>query len=76
MKVLQSIPQAGDYNHDGYGRCCDETIKRAAHVDLYLNDRGSGTFIHQSNKCLRATNGSVMFGDLNNDGWLDIEFSG
>ena len=23
-----------------------------------------------------ATNGSVMFGDLNNDGWLDIEFSG
>lgn len=44
-------------------------------VDLYLNDRGSGTFIHQEQQVFEgATNGSVMFGDLNNDGGSILNF--
>lgn len=46
------------------------------HIDLYLNDKGTGRFIRQEIDFEAATNGSVMFGDLNNDGWLDIEYSG
>lgn len=67
----------GDYNHDGYTDVVVMNNHDGRHVDLYLNDRGSGTFIRQEKVTFdAATNGSVMFGDLNNDGWLDIEFSG
>ena len=67
----------GDYNHDGYTDVVVMNYHEGRRVDLYLNDRGSGTFIHQEQQVFEgATNGSVMFGDLNNDGWLDIEFSG
>lgn len=67
----------GDYNHDGYTDVVIMSNHDGRHVDLYLNDRGSGTFIRQEQIMFEAaTNGSVMFGDLNNDGWLDIEFSG
>lgn len=67
----------GDYNHDGYTDVVVMNYHEGRRVDLYLNDRGSGTFIHQEQQVFEgATNGSVMFGDLNNDGWLDLEFSG
>lgn len=66
----------GDYNHDGYTDVVLMSHHDGRHIDVYLNDRGSGTFIRQKQSFEAATNGSVMWGDLNNDGWLDIEFSG
>lgn len=66
----------GDYNHDGYTDVVLMSCRDGRKVDLYLNDKGSGRFIRQEQTFEAATNGSVMFGDLNNDGYLDIEFSG
>ena len=66
----------GDYNHDGYTDVVMMSYHDGRHVDLYLNDQGTGRFVRQDITFEAATNGSVMFGDLNNDGWLDIEFSG
>lgn len=66
----------GDYNHDGYTDVVVMNWRNGRKIDLYLNDKGSGRFIRQEQKFEAATNGSVMFGDLNNDGYLDIEFSG
>lgn len=67
----------GDYNHDGYTDVVVMSYHNGRRIDLYLNDRGSGVFIRQEQQVFEAaTNGSVMFGDLNNDGWLDIEFTG
>ena len=66
----------GDFNHDGYTDVLIMSNQNGRHIDLYLNDKGTGRFIRQEIDFEAATNGSVMFGDLNNDGWLDIEYSG
>ncbi len=65
-----------DYNRDGYTDVLVMNYHNGRHIDLYLNDKGTGRFILQENSFEGATNGSVMFGDLNNDGWQDIEYSG
>lgn len=78
----------GDYNNDGYNDVlimCYDDYGRS--IDLYRNDSGTGRFILQENalpkettgslgKFHPASNGSVMFGDINNDGWLDIFYTG
>ena len=65
---------AGDVNHDGYTDLLVMTYHQGRHVDLYLNDQGSGRFILQEDLELEgATNGSCMLGDLDGDGWLDLE---
>ena len=67
----------GDINHDGYADLLVMTYHSGRHVDLYLNDHGTGRFILQEALSFEgATNGSCMFGDLDADGWLDIEYSG
>lgn len=66
----------GDYNHDSYTDVVLMNWRDGRKIDLYLNDKGSGRFILQPQTFEGATNGSVMFGDLDNDGYLDIEFSG
>ena len=66
----------GDFNHDGYTDVIMMNTRNGRSIDLYLNDKGTGRFIRQDISFEGATNGSVMFGDLNNDGWLDIEYSG
>lgn len=66
----------GDFNHDGYTDVLLMSFDNERHVDLYLNDQGSGKFIRQEIGFEAVSNGSVMFGDLNNDGWLDIVYSG
>ena len=68
---------AGDVNHDGYTDLLVMTYHEGRHVDLYLNDEGSGRFIQQEGLDFEgATNGSCMLGDLDGDGWLDLEYSG
>lgn len=68
----------GDYDHDGYNDVVmmylEDNVKR---IDLYKNNAGTGTFELQPNVISNsATNGSVMFGDIDNDGWLDIFYNG
>ena len=68
---------AGDVDHDGYTDLLIMTYHDGRHVDLYLNDHGTGRFIRQESVQFEAaTNGSCMLGDLDGDGWLDVEFSG
>lgn len=68
----------GDYNNDGYNDIfvmCHDGKKGS--VDLYKNNNGDGTFSLQAGAVDRgASKGSVMFGDIDNDGWLDIFFAG
>jgi beta-xylosidase len=70
----------GDYDHDGYNDVvimCYDSNGRS--VDLYRNNAGNGTFTLQSgvfDKPNPASNGAVMFGDIDNDGWLDIFYTG
>ncbi len=71
----------GDYNHDGYNDvlviCKDEADRS---IDLYKNIGGTGKFELQKNALPAGykptSNGSVMFGDIDNDGWLDIFHTG
>ena len=73
---VSTIRFHGGFNHDGYTDVVIMSYQNGRHIDLYLNDKGTGRFIRQEIDFEAATNGSVMFGDLNNDGWLDIEYSG
>ena len=66
----------GDFNHDGYSDLAIMTYGDGREVTLYLNDRGSGRFISVDYPLTAATNGAIMFGDLNNDGWLDFAYAG
>lgn len=68
----------GDYNHDGYADVLTiSNDSEGRHIDLYLNDKGSGKFIRQTDASFEnVSKGSVTFGDLNNDGWLDLVYCG
>ena len=71
----------GDYDCDGYNDVIIMSYNNGQRfIDLYKNDAGTGKFLPQGNNILSrsrmASNGSVMFGDINNDGWLDILYSG
>lgn len=69
---------AGDYDRDGFNdiviMCHDGNN---GSIDLYKNNFGNGTFTIQPNTIQhQVSSGSVMFGDINQDGWLDIFFTG
>ncbi|MBQ8423113.1 MAG: family 43 glycosylhydrolase [Coprobacter sp.] len=79
---------AGDYDHDGFTdvliMAYDSNNNRL--INLYRNEGGSGRFSLQRvalpadsdtpGAFYGASNGSVMMGDLDNDGWLDIFYNG
>ncbi len=67
---------AGDFNHDGYTDLLMMTNDGTRNVELYLNDRGTGRFTKAPLDFAGVSNGSVMFGDIDGDGWLDIEYTG
>lgn len=66
----------GDFNHDGYTDIALMYYSGGRNVEIFLNDGGTGKFHPMGLSPEAATNGSVMFADLDNDGWLDLEFSG
>lgn len=66
----------GDFNHDGYTDIAMMYYAGGRHVEIFLNDKGSGKFLPMGLNPESATNGSVMLADIDNDGWLDLEFSG
>ena len=66
----------GDFNHDGYTDVAVMTWNNGRNVEIYLNESGSGRFSPMGLPLEGATNGSVMLADIDNDGWLDLEYSG
>ena len=73
----------GDYDNDGYTDILltGQNRSSARKTSLYKNDQGSGRFILQDQVVnggpLRAySSGSVAFGDMDGDGYLDILSSG
>lgn len=67
---------AGDFDRDGYVDLLVMSNDGSRHVDLYLNQKGTGRFVNANLGLHGASNGSVMLADLDGDGWLDIEYSG
>ena len=76
------IISVGDFDHDGYNDLLimskEDNGDRS--INLYKNMAGSGNFELQTNALPAGykptANGSVMFGDIDNDGWLDIFHTG
>lgn len=77
----------GDYDNDGYNDVLIMSYEDGRSIDLYRNLAGTGKFELQENalpkddsgipgKFHPASNGSVMFGDIDNDGWLDLFYTG
>jgi len=70
----------GDYNNDGYldiliTGCTDYNCNN--HVSKIYKNNGDGTFTEQTGILLTGIqDGSVSWGDYNNDGWLDILIAG
>jgi beta-xylosidase len=77
-KKYYNMISVGDYDHDGYNdlliMCYNDGLVRRE-IDLYKNN-GDGTFALQSPGFVGVSNGSVMFGDVDNDGWLDVFYTG
>lgn len=77
----------GDYDRDGYNDVLIMSDDGDRSVDLYKNMGGTGVFELQEKALSKgsdtpgrfypaASNGAVMFGDINNDGWLDVFYTG
>lgn len=66
----------GDYDHDGYNDVVIMSNDGSSRsVDVYKNNQGNGSFTRFALPN-PASNGSVMFGDIDNDGWLDVFYTG
>ena len=76
------IISVGDFDHDGYNDLLimskEDDGNRS--INVYKNMVGSGRFELQANALPAnykpTANGSVMFGDVDNDGWLDVFHNG
>lgn len=66
----------GDVNNDGYTDIVNMNYRNARHINLYLNNKGTGNFTHKYIDRVAFTNGAVTLGDINNDGNLDILANG
>jgi hypothetical protein len=73
----------GDYDNDGFADILQTGQNRSGvrRTSLYKNDKGSGQFILQESlfngHALRPfSSGSVAFGDMDGDGYLDILSTG
>ncbi|HOP05298.1 MAG TPA: FG-GAP-like repeat-containing protein [Tenuifilaceae bacterium] len=76
--VYSSSVAWGDYNNDGYIDLllCGEDNSGAIITNLYKNN-GNGSFTLQANTGIpNVASGSIAWGDYNNDGYLDVLYSG
>jgi|GEM_PF-133357 len=83
MEKCYRYVAVGDYDNDGHVDVLITGQNKSAvrRTDLYKNDNGTGNFIRQTNifdgGTLRPlSSGSVSFGDMDNNGYLDILSNG
>jgi hypothetical protein len=66
----------GDYDNDGYLDILLTGLGATASVTKIYHNNGNGTFSEQTSISLAAVEGSVAWGDYDNDGYLDILLTG
>ncbi|HEX9005926.1 MAG TPA: FG-GAP-like repeat-containing protein, partial [Bacteroidota bacterium] len=73
----------GDYDNDGFpdvllcGRTTRDWSNPQSVTKLYHNNKGNGTFTEDTNAhFVNVAHGTALFGDFNNDGYLDVLVTG
>jgi len=75
--VAQGSVAWGDYNNDGYLDILITGDTGSQKIAKIYRNNGNGTFAEQTGIALAGiANGSVAWGDYNNDGYLDILLTG
>jgi len=77
LEVVGSSSLAwGDYNNDGYLDILLTGFTGTGDVSKIYKNNGDGTFTEQIGISLTGVDGSVAWGDYNNDGYIDILLTG
>ena len=75
--LYHSAADLGDYDNDGFKDIILSGLtKENSRLSMIYNNNSDGTFSQQNIELVNISDGSVKFGDYNNDGFLDILLTG